>query len=154
MDIPNYELKEINDNLINVFVNNKKLKICINDVLLPYGLESYDYLNKKKFFIQAELPKKDIDFFKNFEFSICDRLNIKRELINTQINKRFDDKLKINIDEKKNKILTKLSDCDDKLITIFDIKINQKSDIFISPIVFRNNEKFILKWSLIELKCV
>lgn len=156
MDISNYELKKINDNLSNILLNKKKVKICLNNVLLPFGLESYNYLNKKKFFIQGELPKNDINFFKELEFNVCDKLNIERTFINTQINTngRFNDKLKINIDEKNNNIFTKFTDDNDKLITIFDIKINQRCNLIISPIVFHNNEKFILKWSLLELKCV
>ena len=156
MDIPNYELKKINDNLSNIFLKNKKFKISLNDVLLPFGLESYNYSSEKKYFIQAELPENDIIFFKNFEFNISDKLNIERSFINTQIitNNKFNDKLKINIHQKKDKILTDFLDCNNKLITIFDIKKNQKCNLVMSPIVFHNHEKIILKWSLIQLICV
>ena len=156
MDIPNYELRKINDNLSNIFLKNKKIKISLNNVLLPFGLESYDYFSEKKYFIQAELPENDIIFLKNLEFNISDKLNIEKSFINTQIitNSKFNDKLKINIHQKKDKILTDFIDCNHKLITMFDIKKNQKYDLVMSPIVFHNHEKIILKWSLIKMKCV
>lgn len=113
IDIDNLELKSFK-NYINIEIDNKPLKIKTPKLLVPFGLEE----KFKNYYLNLELDnyKKDnyqnsfLLFLENLEKKMVEKLGIDKDLFNSQISYRKNDKIIIytKIMEKFRKFTTKV----------------------------------------------
>lgn len=145
-------IENINNCLYNILYKKKKIMIQIDNVITPFGIESNNFNNKKQYYTKIEMNKDKINFFIDFENKIQIMLgNIKNnsQIINSE---KFNSKLKVKIKSINDKIQTKCFE-KNKEISIFDIKC-KKLNINMTPVLYYDDTKFIIKWNVIKIICV
>lgn len=133
---------------------NKHFKLDTPVCLLPFGLESYKFMNKTNYIIKLEINENGKNFEKciiDFEdtiLKIMSNINKKDYIKESQIifSEKFNSKLIVKIKCYFNKIITKVKDNNTE-ISIFDLKKLLNIKVNISPNIFINGNKLIVKWS-------
>ena len=136
----------------NFLILDKQLKIVLNDITIPFGIEKYytDYTCK------LSLNTENYNMFKNIENSIREELlEIDSEYeLKSQINESRNFKtLTAKLFSVKNNIVTEIIDEESKIIGMDEIAKKQKINIiiFFDKMWLKNNIAYY-KWKIIFIK--
>lgn len=151
-NLENIEFKKTNNNISLVNYRGKKIKFCLENIYIPFGLEKYKFNMKFKYFLKINLSQELYEIFSNFEDYVCKKvfkLYGKNYKIKSQLEKRNTHNLLIlKIKEFRNKLLSKIIDKEGCNISIFEITSKLYANIIISPNIYINNNEIIIKWTI------
>ena len=151
----NLSYQKVGNNILITSDLNKKFILILKNVCIPFGLESYSYNKKEKFFLKINLDnylsKKFNDFEQKIQQDINDKfilsLNIKTQILS----KKYNNQLLVKFKEFRNKFQTKIYDSNNSEIDVFSLEPKNKLNIEISPNIFIYNGNIIIKWTIITI---
>lgn len=144
-------------------ITNSVIKLDMENINVPFGLEdeSYFYKNKKvnNLLLKLDLKEEDRDFFLNLEDKfkdIFDGLDNKNYTIQSQIfkKKNYVDKLLTKVKFNRNQIISNAYTLDNNFISVYELPQGCVININISPTIYKNQDKLILKWTINTIRCI
>lgn len=154
LKIEDIKLKSINnDGLYNILIQNQPFTMTLRNGNIPFGIEEIFYNKKKKYIVKLEITKELSEFFKYFEKLIGESIQLSEKQVQSQIIKskrNFKDKLLCKIKTINDKFQIYCSK-NSKEITIYEIVKEKNLTITLDPVLFYDENKYIVKWTVTKI---
>ena len=152
-------ISKVNNSIYKILSNDKSLTLDIENVKLPFGVDSYTYNRKKTFYLKLEINNILKNYIIDIETQVktilesvekSSAFSIKSQIMEQGI---YNPNMIVKIKQYRDKILTKIKD-NDGALSLFDIEKNTILDMKITPNIYIDKDNnIIVKWTAKEI-CV